>query len=178
MNFLIIVSEHGLSAIYSGEGKSERDQEAKFLELKLATDNPSVKEDLEYWKRLIQERNYYGLLILVDHDKNQVEYLPFETKQDYDSMVKDFKEIKRLSGSARRKLKRMTRKSLFGKLGRREREVEPEMKGRRQGQLALDIRGLDRKSQKNILDALKKEKADVFLVKEDKDVESERRGSK
>ena len=67
-----------------------------------------------------------------------------------------------------RKLKRM---KILDKLGRKKEEVKPELKGRRQGQLALDIRGIDKQSQKNILQALAREKADFFLVKEDEERE-------
>jgi len=53
------------------------------------------------------------------------------------------------------------------RLRRKKREVKPSFEGRRQGQLALDIRGIDKQSQKNILEALAREKADVFLIKGD-----------
>jgi hypothetical protein len=89
MKLLIITVQDALATIYGGDGESERDQETQFLELKLATDNPKVKENLEYWKRLVQERNYYGLLVCIDHDKNEVQYLPIETKQQYDEYTKE-----------------------------------------------------------------------------------------
>lgn len=65
---------------------------------------------------------------------------------------------------------RVMRKSLFGKR-RKKQEVKPELKGRRQGQIGIDISGIDKQSQKNILEALRKEKADVFLVKQDEERE-------
>ena len=49
----------------------------------------------------------------------------------------------------------MTRKNLWNKLRRKKQEVKPELKYRRQGEIAIDISGLDRKSQKNILRAFK-----------------------
>lgn len=65
----------------------------------------------------------------------------------------------------------MTTKGILDKLRRKKQGVKPEPKYRRQGQIAIDIRGIDRKSQKNILEALAKEKADVFLVKEGEEME-------
>ena len=51
----------------------------------------------------------------------------------------------------------MTRKSILDKLRRKKQEPEPEPKYRKQGEIAIDISGLDRKSQINIARALAEE---------------------
>ena len=51
----------------------------------------------------------------------------------------------------------MTGKGILDKLRRKKQEPEPEPKYRKQGEIAIDISGLDRKSQINIARALAEE---------------------
>jgi hypothetical protein len=51
----------------------------------------------------------------------------------------------------------MTRKGILDKLRRKKQEVKPEPKYRKQGEIAIDISGLDRKSQINVARALAEE---------------------
>lgn len=92
MKLLIAVVRDGLFSMYANpktKGKqAELDEKASFLELKLVTNNPRAKENLEFWRKLVTERNYYGLLVVLDYDKNSIEYLPLPTRKDYDKFIK------------------------------------------------------------------------------------------
>jgi len=91
MKLLIAVVQNGLASMHAGpktKGRqAELDEEAQFLELKLATDNPRAKENLEFWKKFVEEKNLYGLLVVVNHDTNSIEYCPLSTSKDYDDFI-------------------------------------------------------------------------------------------
>ena len=93
MRLLIAVVKDGMATFYSGpEPKTEKhrlDEEAQFLELKIAFKprNPNIGENLEYWKKLVEEKKWYGLFVLIDHDKDCTEYLPLETKDDFRNFI-------------------------------------------------------------------------------------------
>jgi len=91
MKLLIATIQDGLASMYGGpkaeSKRSELDEEAQFLELKIVF--PHAKENLDFWKKLVAERNYYGLLVVVDYDKNSIEYLPLPTSKDYDTFTSE-----------------------------------------------------------------------------------------
>jgi len=62
--------------------------------LKLATNNSRAKENLEFWKKFVEEKNLYGLLVVVNHDTNSMEYCPLSTSKDYDDFIKELQEKK------------------------------------------------------------------------------------
>ena len=93
MKLLIAVIQNGFATMYAGpktKGKqAELDEEAQFLELKLLTNNPRNKENLEFWKDLVKKKSYYGLLVVVDHDENSMTYLPLQAKKDWDAFIEE-----------------------------------------------------------------------------------------
>ena len=101
MRLLIIVSQNNIATpIYGPETKTEhwqRQEEGRFLELKLAYKylNPNIGENLEYWKKYVEQHNFYGLAVWIDYDKASIEYLPLKTKQDFDGLAHP--KIKRIN---------------------------------------------------------------------------------
>ena len=67
----------------------ELDEEAQLLELKIAF--PEVKGNLELWRNLVEEENFHGLWVNIDHDRSCVDYLPL-MKTDYETLLKFFEE--------------------------------------------------------------------------------------
>lgn len=79
--------QHGEATLY-GQGEdnqSELDEEAQFPELKIAL--PLSKENLEFWEKFDEEKNFYGLVVVFDYDRNCVEYLPLPTSKDYNTYI-------------------------------------------------------------------------------------------
>lgn len=93
MKLFVTVTERGLVSVYIGpkeeNRKSELDEEGQFLELKIAF--PEVRGNLELWKNFVEEQNFYGLWVNVDHDRSCIDYLPVRQK-DYNALVKFFEE--------------------------------------------------------------------------------------
>lgn len=62
MKLIITVITNGLASIHAlpqtNSKQAELDDEAQFLELKLYINNLRVKENLEFWKSLVAEKNY------------------------------------------------------------------------------------------------------------------------
>jgi hypothetical protein len=98
MRLLVAVVKNGMATFYSGpEPKTEKqrlDEEAQFLELKLTFKplNLNIGGNLEYWKKLVEEKKWYGLFVLIDHDKKCVEYLPLKTKNDFKEFTTEEKK--------------------------------------------------------------------------------------
>jgi len=98
MRVLMAVITNGWAQLYKPKPETkqmyERDVEAQLLELKLAFKhlNPKIAENVEFWKKYVQEKRSYGLFILVDNDQKAIEFLPMETKQDYDRWIEHVKK--------------------------------------------------------------------------------------
>lgn len=75
--------QHGEATLYGQEEdpQSELDEETQFPELEIALS--LSKENLEFWEKFDAEKNFYGLLVVFDYDRNCVEYLPLPTSKDY-----------------------------------------------------------------------------------------------
>ena len=93
MRLLIAVVKNGMAKVYHGpepnSEKKRRNEEAQFLELKIASKsmNPNISKNLEYWKKLVEEKRFYGLLVSIDYDRAVTEYLPLKTKEDFESFA-------------------------------------------------------------------------------------------
>jgi len=96
MELIIAVIQNGQAVFYEKPERlsSGRDAEAQLLELKIAFkhNNPAIRENLDFWKKLVEDKQYYGLLVAVDYDKGCVEYLPLKTKRDHEFVTKESKE--------------------------------------------------------------------------------------
>ena len=98
VRFLLIENKNGMARVSCGSEpktkQQKRDEEARFLELKIAfkQNNPSIRENLEYWKKLVEEKKWYGLAIWIDYDKAFIEYCPLKTKTDFESLRENKKE--------------------------------------------------------------------------------------
>jgi hypothetical protein len=94
MQLLIIENKNNsATCIFGPESKTEQwkiQEEGRFLELKNAYKhiNPSIGENLEYWKNFVELRNYYGLAVWIDFDESFIDYLPLKTKMEFDRLVK------------------------------------------------------------------------------------------
>lgn len=90
--FVTITDQRAVSAYIGAKAKSkksESDEEAQLLELKIAF--PQVKGNLQLWKNIVEKDDFYGLWVNIDHDKSRVDYFPLMRK-DYDALVRFFKE--------------------------------------------------------------------------------------
>ena len=48
--------------------------------------NPHIKENIEFWKKYVQEKGYYALAIELSEAENSVEYCPL-SKEAYEDLV-------------------------------------------------------------------------------------------
>lgn len=96
MRLLIVVENNESISMYAGpqtkNKQAKLDEKAAFLELKLYTNNPRAKENLELWKKFVAEKKYYGLLVTVNNDENSYEYIPLPTLNDYNGFLDLFKK--------------------------------------------------------------------------------------